>query len=121
MLQILLVTETFSTKTAPREAFCRKARHYMQDTLLTINAPMPKGYDDIMNPAYPALDLAARLTNSPTRLSRNIWRKRLAALGEERFREVLYQFWADIRAGEEVRTRARALTARLNKAKRAMA
>ena len=82
---------------------------------------MPKGYDDIMNPAYPALDLAARLTNSPTRLSRNIWRKRLVALGEERFREILYQFWADLRAGEDVHTRARALTARLNKAKRAMA
>lgn len=93
----------------------------MNDTTLTINAPMPKGYDDIMNPAYPALDLAARLTNSPTRLSRNIWRKRLAALGEERFRETLYQFWADLRAGEEVRARSRALTARLNRAGRTAA
>ena len=93
----------------------------MNDTTLTINAPMPKGYDDIMNPAYPALDLAARLTNSPARLSRNIWRKRLAALGEERFHETLYQFWADLRAGEEVRARARALTARLNRAGRTAA
>lgn len=75
-MQILPGTETAS-KTAPQVPFCRKAKQYMQETLLTICAPAPKGYDDTINPF--------------------------------------------LRAGEEVRTSARALTARLNKARGAMA
>ena len=73
-------------------------------------------YEDFFDPSHTVLDLAAAVTGSYTLLSRHIWRKRLYALGEEPFREILFLFWSDLKAGESVRSRARALTARLNKA-----
>ena len=78
--------------------------------------PMTKitGYDDIFNPARATLDLAADVTGSYSRLSRNIWRKRLKIIGGDAFRYALFEFWSDLRAGEEVFSRARAFTARLN-------
>ena len=76
----------------------------------------PTRYEDFFDPAHTALDIAAAVTGSHTLLSRHIWRKRLEAIGEETFREILFLFWSDLRAGESVRSRARALTARLNKA-----
>ena len=72
------------------------------------------GYDDIFNPARATLDLAADVTGSYSRLSRNIWRKRLKIIGGDAFRYALFEFWSDLRAGEEVFSRARAFTARLN-------
>ena len=80
------------------------------------NTFRPECYDDFFDPAHVALDVAAAVTESHTLLSRHIWRKRLDMLGEDRFREILFLFWSDLRAGESVRSRARALTARLNKA-----
>lgn len=76
----------------------------------------PDRYEDFFDPSHAALDIAADLTGSQTLLSRHIWRKRLDAIGEEAFREVLFLFWSDLRAGESVRSRERALTARLNRA-----
>ena len=57
---------------------------------------------------------AADVTGSYSRLSRNIWRKRLKIIGGDAFRYALFEFWSDLRAGEEVFSRARAFTARLN-------
>jgi hypothetical protein len=77
---------------------------------------LPTRYDDFFDPRHAALDIAAAVTGSHTLLSRHIWRKRLEAIGEETFRDILFLFWSDLKAGESVRSRARALTARLNKA-----
>ena len=59
-------------------------------------------------------ELDAAVTNTASLLSRNVWRKRLASVGENAFRYELYLFWCDLRAGEEVHSRPRAFTARLN-------
>ena len=72
-------------------------------------------YQDFFDPANAPLDIAAYIAETSSLLSRNIWRKRLMVLGEECFRYELYLFWCDLRAGEEVRNKARAFTARLNK------
>ena len=70
---------------------------------------------DFFDPANAPLDLAAAVTNTASLLSRNVWRKRLAAVGENAFRYELYLFWCDLRAGEGVRSRAKAFTAQLNR------
>ena len=89
----------------------------------TQNAPirgrlLPTCYDDFMDPSVAPLDLAASITGTYALLSRNIWRKRLNIIGEQVFRKTLFLFWSDLRAGESVRSRARAFTARLNAAVR---
>lgn len=89
----------------------------------TPNAPtrgrfLPTCYDDFMDPSVAPLDLAASITGTYALLSRNIWRKRLNIIGEQVFRKTLFLFWSDLRAGESVRSRARAFTARLNAAVR---
>ena len=73
------------------------------------------GYPDFFAPDNTPLDLAAVVAESPSLLSRNVWRKRLEVIGENAFRYELYLFWCDLRAGEEVRSRAKAFTARLNR------
>ena len=73
-------------------------------------------YEDFFNPAHVTLDIAAAVTGSYTLLSRHIWRKRLVKIGDGLFRGILFEFWSDLNSGESVRSRARALTARLNKA-----
>lgn len=73
-----------------------------------------ENYDDIMNPANPALDLAAMIGGSATRWSRNTWRKRLRRIGEQRFRLELYYYWSELRQGEVPRNRAATLTTRLD-------
>ena len=77
---------------------------------------LPTCYDDFTDPAHAPLDMAADVTGSHTLLSRGIWRKRLEIAGEQVFRNVLFLFWSDLRAGEPVRSRARVFTTRLNKA-----
>ena len=89
----------------------------------TPNAPtlsrfLPTCYDDFMDPSVAPLDLAASITGTYALLSRNIWRKRLNIIGEQVFRKALFLFWSDLRAGESVRSKARAFTARLNAAVR---
>jgi hypothetical protein len=83
-----------------------------------IQYPIPviklAAYQDFFDPANAPLDLAAAVTNTASLLSRNVWRKRLASVGENAFRYELYLFWCDLRAGEEVHSRPRAFTARLN-------
>ena len=79
---------------------------------------LPTCYDDFMDPAVAPLDMAADITGAYSLLSRNIWRKRLNIVGESVFRKALFLFWCDLRAGESVRSRARAFTARLNAAVR---
>lgn len=86
----------------------------MNRTRHSISAFKPTCYQDFMDPANAPLDLAAAVTSTASLLSRNVWRKRLAVVGENAFRYELYLFWCDLRAGEEVRSRARAFTARLN-------
>lgn len=81
---------------------------------------LPTCYDDFFDPSVAPLDMAAGVTGSHTLLSRNIWRKRLNIVGEHVFRKALFLFWSDLRAGESVRSRARAFTARLNAAVREM-
>jgi hypothetical protein len=88
----------------------------MHPKKLSIPSFKPTIYQDFFDPANTALDIAAAVTGSSSLLSRNIWRKRLEILGEEVFRNTLFLFWSDLRAGEDVRNRARAFTARLNKA-----
>ena len=88
----------------------------MQPKKLSIPSFRPTVYEDFFNPENTALDIAAAVTGSASLLSRNIWQKRLEILGEEAFRNTLFLFWSDLRAGEEVRRRERAFTARLNKA-----
>ena len=73
-----------------------------------------RGYEDIMNPANPALDLAAMIGRSETAWSRNTWKKRLKAIGDQRFRLELYYFWNDIRQGATPRSCAATLTSRLD-------
>lgn len=75
---------------------------------------LPTCHDDFMDPSAAPLDMAAGVTGSRTLLSRRIWRKRLDIIGEAAFRKALFLFWSDLRAGESVRSRARAFTARLN-------
>ena len=75
---------------------------------------LPICYDDFMDPSVAPLDMAADVTGSRTLLSRHIWRKRLDIIGAPAFRKALFLFWCDLRAGESVRSRARAFTARLN-------
>lgn len=77
---------------------------------------LPTCHDDFCDPAYAPLDMAADVTGAHSLLSRNIWRKRLAIVGEQAFRRELFLFWCDLKAGESVRSRARAFTSRLNKA-----
>ena len=77
---------------------------------------LPTCHDDFTDPAHAPLDMAADVTGSHTLLSRGIWRKRLEIAGEQVFRNVLFLFWSDLRAGEPVRSRARVFTTRLNKA-----
>ena len=79
---------------------------------------LPTCYDDFMDPSIAPLDLAANITGTYALLSRNIWHKRLNIVGEQVFRKALFLFWCDLRAGESVRSRARAFTARLNAAVR---
>ena len=81
---------------------------------------LPTCYDDFMDISVAPLDLAASITGTYALLSRNIWRKRLNNIGERVFRKILFLFWSDLRAGESVRSRARAFTARLNAAVREM-
>lgn len=88
----------------------------MNPQKLTIPCFKPMAYNDFFDPSVTALDIAAAVTGSASLLSRNIWRKRLVILGEEVFRNALFLFWSDLRAGEAVRSKARAFTARLNKA-----
>ena len=88
----------------------------MNPKKLAIPSFRPNAYQDFFDPAKTALDIAAAVTGSASLLSRNIWRKRLSVLGEDTFRYTLFLFWCDLRAGEGVRSRARAFTARLNKA-----
>ena len=88
----------------------------MHPKKLLIPSFRPTIYQDFFDPANTALDIAAAVTGSASLLSRNIWRKRLEILGEKVFRNTLFLFWSDLRAGEDVRSRARAFTARLNKA-----
>ena len=76
----------------------------------------PECYEDFFDPSHTALDLAAAVARSRELLSRRIWRRRLDLIGEDAFREILFRFWSDLRAGESVLSRPRALTARLNKA-----
>ena len=77
---------------------------------------MPTCSCDFYDPAYAPLDMAAEVTGSHTLLSRHIWGRKLEQTGERAFRKTLFLFWADLRAGEEVRSRPRAFSARLNKA-----
>ena len=77
---------------------------------------LPACYDDFFDPAHAPLDMAADVTGSHALLSRGIWRKRLEIAGEQVFRNALFLFWSDLRAGEPVRSRARVFTTRLNKA-----
>ena len=79
---------------------------------------LPTCYDDFTDPAHAPLDMAADTTGAYSLLSRNIWRKRLEIVGEQVFRKALFLFWCDLNAGESVRSKARAFTARLNKAVR---
>ena len=88
----------------------------MNPKKLAITSFRPNAYQDFFDPTKTALDIAAAVTRSASLLSRNIWRKRLEILGEEVFRNELFLFWSDLRAGEEVRRRERVFTARLNKA-----
>jgi hypothetical protein len=88
----------------------------MHPKKLSIPSFRPTVYQDFFTPENAALDIAAAVTGSASLLSRNIWRKRLEILGEEVFRNELFLFWSDLRAGEEVRRRERVFTARLNKA-----
>ena len=88
----------------------------MNPQKLAIPSFRPCTYQDFFDPSNTALDIAAAVTDSASLLSRNIWRKRLEVLGEETFRHTLFLFWSDLRAGEGVRSKARAFTARLNKA-----
>ena len=88
----------------------------MNPQKLAIPSFRPNAYQDFFDPTKTALDIAAAVTRSASLLSRNIWRKRLEILGEEAFRNELFLFWSDLRAGEEVRRRERVFTARLNKA-----
>ena len=88
----------------------------MNCTKRTVPQFEPTAYEDFFDAAKAPLDLAACIAETSSLFSRNIWRKRLEALGEECFRYELYLFWCDLRAGEEVRSRAKAFTARLNKA-----
>ena len=88
----------------------------MHPKKLSIPSFRPTVYQDFFTPENAALDIAAAVTGSASLLSRNIWRKRLEILGEEAFRNELFLFWSDLRAGEEVRRRERVFTARLNKA-----
>ena len=88
----------------------------MNPQKLAIPCFKPMAYNDFFDPSVTALDIAAAVTGSASLLSRNIWRKRLGILGEEVFRNALFLFWSDLRAGEAVRSKARAFTARLNKA-----
>ena len=88
----------------------------MNPKKLTIPSFRPNAYQDFFTPENATLDIAAAVTGSASLLSRNIWRKRLEILGEEAFRNELFLFWSDLRAGEEVRRRERVFTARLNKA-----
>ena len=88
----------------------------MNPKKLAITSFRPNAYQDFFDPTKTALDIAAAVTGSASLLSRNIWRKRLEILGEEAFRNTLFLFWSDLRAGEEVRRRERVFTARLNKA-----
>jgi len=73
-----------------------------------------KTYDEIMDQAIPALDLAAMIGESPTAWSRNTWRKRLRTLGEYRFRLELYYFLSELLTGERPRNLGATLTARLD-------
>jgi hypothetical protein len=82
---------------------------------------LPTCYDDFNDQAHAPLDLAADITGAYSLLSRNIWRKRLEIVGEQVFRKALFLFWCDLNAGESVRSKARAFTARLNKAVREIA
>lgn len=75
---------------------------------------LPTCYDDFMDPAHAPLDMAADVTGSRTLLSRHIWRKRLGIIGTQAFRKALFLFWCDLKAGESVRSKERAFTARLN-------
>ena len=77
---------------------------------------LPTCYDDFNDQAHAPLDMAADITGAYSLLSRNIWRKRLEIVGEQVFRKALFLFWCDLNAGESVRSKARAFTARLNKA-----
>ena len=86
----------------------------MHPKKLSIPSFRPTVYQDFFNPENTALDIAAAVTSTASLLSRNVWRKRLAVVRENAFRYELYLFWCDLRAGEEVRSRARAFTARLN-------
>lgn len=88
----------------------------MNPKKLAIPSFRPNAYQDFFDPTKTALDIAAAVTGSASLLSRNIWRKRLEIIGEESFRNELFLFWSDLRAGEEVRRRERVFTARLNKA-----
>ena len=88
----------------------------MNPKKLAITSFRPNAYQDFFDPTKTALDIAAAVTGSASLLSRNIWRKRLEIIGEESFRNELFLFWSDLRAGEEVRRRERVFTARLNKA-----
>ena len=88
----------------------------MNPKKLAIPSFRPNAYQDFFDPTKTALDIAAAVTGTTSLLSRNIWRKRLEIIGEEAFRNTLFLFWSDLRAGEGVRSRARAFTARLNKA-----
>ena len=88
----------------------------MHPKKLSIPSFRPNAYQDFFDPTKTALDIAAAVTGSASLLSRNIWRKRLEIIGEEAFRNTLFLFWSDLRAGEGARSRARAFTARLNKA-----
>ena len=88
----------------------------MNPQKLAIPSFRPNAYQDFFDPTKTALDIAAAVTGSASLLSRNIWRKRLEIIGEESFRNELFLFWSDLRAGEEVRRRERVFTARLNKA-----
>lgn len=86
----------------------------MNRTLYPVPVIKLTAYQDFFDPANAPLDLAAAVTNTASLLSRNVWRKRLASVGESAFRYELYLFWCDLRAGEEVHSRPRAFTARLN-------
>ena len=72
-------------------------------------------YEDIMNDRALALDLAAEIGRSATVWSRNTWRKRLARLGEYRFRLELYYFWRELGADLTPKNPAAALTRRLDR------
>jgi len=53
---------------------------------------LPTCHDDFCDPAYAPLDMAADVTGAYSLLSRNIWRKRLAIVGEQAFRRELFLF-----------------------------